>query len=163
MDQVQYKIASPIGPLYLVASPKGLRGVGWKKQSAQLKKSLNRSFTQEKILDDARIQLTEYFGGKRKRFDIPFDLEGTKFQKQVWDGLSKIPFGKTVAYKDIARGIKNPKAVRAVGSANGKNPVCVMIPCHRVIAADGSIGGYAGGIGVKQKLLKLEGISKFTG
>ncbi len=160
MDQAQYKLSSPIGQLYLVASPKGLRSVGWKKQAVPLKKSLNRFSSQEEILDKARIQLTEYFGGKRRQFEIPFDLEGTSFQKQVWKGLFEIPFGKTVSYKDIAKRIKNPKAVRAVGSANGKNPVCVMIPCHRVIAADGSIGGYSGGLSIKQKLLKLEGIIK---
>jgi methylated-DNA-[protein]-cysteine S-methyltransferase len=104
--------------------------------------------------------LDEYFDGRRKRFDIPFSLSGTNFQKQVWKELSKIPFGKTVSYKDIARKIKNPKAVRAVGSANGKNPMCIIIPCHRVIAADGSIGGYSGGITNKQKLLRFEGINR---
>ena len=85
-------------------------------------------------------------------------MAGTAFQKKVWQELYKIPFGKTAAYKDIAKGIKNAKAVRAVGSANGKNPICVIIPCHRVIAADGSIGGYSGGSDIKKKLLKLEGV-----
>ena len=156
MNLVQYKMASPIGSLYLVASQKGLQSISWTKQPIKLMKSLNRSDSGEKILDDTCRQLTEYFGGKRKKFDIPLDLEGTEFQKQVWKELSKIPFGQTLSYRDVAQRIKNPKAVRAVGSANGKNPVCIIIPCHRVIAADGSIGGYTGGIQIKQQLLKLE-------
>lgn len=156
MNLVQYKMASSIGPLYLVASRKGLQGIYWHKQPLHLVKSLDRSCAEEKLLDDTCRQLAEYFGGKRKRFDIPVDLKGTAFQKQVWQELAKIPFGQTLSYNEVAKRIKNPKAVRAVGSANGKNPVCIIIPCHRVIAADGSIGGYAGGINIKQQLLALE-------
>ena len=157
MNLVQYKIASPIGSLYLVASEKGLQSISWTKHPVKLRKSLDRSCSSgERILDDTCRQLTEYFKEKRRRFDIPLDLEGTEFQKQVWKELSKIPFGQTWSYCDVAQRIKNPKAVRAVGSANGKNPVCIIIPCHRVIASDGSIGGYAGGIRIKQQLLKLE-------
>jgi len=117
----------------------------------------------EKILRETVRQLQEYFAGRRTQFDIVLGLAGTSFQKQVWKELSKIPFGKTVAYKDIAGRIKNPKAVRAVGSANGKNPVSIIIPCHRVIAADGTMGGYGGGLTVKQQLLKLEGVSVMQG
>ncbi len=157
----QYKIASPIGSLYLVASSKGLQGIYWDKQPDQLLKTLDRARPQEKILDDASKQLAEYFAGKRQCFDIPFDVKGTPFQKRVWEELSKIPFGQTVSYQDVARRIKNPKAMRAVGSANGRNPICIIVPCHRVIAADGTIGGYAGGIDIKQKLLKLENITGF--
>jgi methylated-DNA-[protein]-cysteine S-methyltransferase len=157
----QYKMSSPIGALYLVASPQGLQGIYWEKQSAKLVKSLDRSRAEERILDDAGRQLTEYFEGRRKSFDIPLDVEGTVFQRQVWQELSRIPFGKTVSYSDVAKKIKNPRAVRAVGSANGKNPVCIIVPCHRVIAANGTIGGYAGGIGIKQQLLKLEGLKNF--
>ena len=157
MNLVQYKMALLIGPLYLVASQKGLQSISWTKQPVKLMKSLDRSGSGgEKILNDTCLQLTEYFKEKRKRFDIPLDLEGTEFQKQVWKELSKIPFGQTLSYRDVAQRIKNPKAVRAVGSANGKNPVCIIIPCHRVIASDGSIGGYTGGIRIKQQLLKLE-------
>ena len=156
MSLVQYKMTSPIGSLYLVASQKGLKGIYWNKQSVRLVKSLDRSALSEKILDDTRVQLTEYFAGTRKQFDIPCDLQGTDFQRKVWNELTRIPFGKTLSYRDVAKRIKNPKAVRAVGSANGKNPVCIIIPCHRVIAADGSIGGYAGGIRIKQQLLQLE-------
>lgn len=156
MKNVQIQLASKIGTLYLVASEKGLAGIYWNKQSARMVKILDRSRKADKILDDTRIQLAEYFSGKRKDFDIPLDLDGTTFQKKVWSQLQKIPFGRTVAYRDVAQKIQNPRAVRAVGSANGKNPVCIIVPCHRVIAADGSIGGYAGGIRIKKQLLELE-------
>jgi len=156
MSLVQYKIASPVRSLYLVASPKGLKGIYLRKQQVRSVKSIDRSRPEGKILENTRVQLTEYFGGRRKIFNIPFDLEGTPFQRKVWQELSRIPFGRTLSYRDVAEKIRNPKAVRAVGSANGKNPVCIIIPCHRVIAADGSIGGYAGGLAMKRRLLDLE-------
>jgi methylated-DNA-[protein]-cysteine S-methyltransferase len=157
MEKIQYAMKSPVGTLYLVASQETLHGVYFKKQNIALVKSLRSSIPSEKILSETVRQLEEYFAGKRKEFDITFELAGTRFQKQVWKELYKIPYGKTMAYKDLAARIKNPKAVRAVGSANGRNPVCIIIPCHRVIAADGTIGGYGGGIDIKQQLLKLEG------
>lgn len=157
MNLVQYKMTTPIGPLYLIASAKGLKGIYWSKQEIKLVASLDNSRQEEKILDDASRQLAEYFAGTRKSFNVPFDLEGTPFQIKVWNALSKIPYGQTAAYQDIARNINNSKAVRAVGSANGKNPLCIMIPCHRVITSAGTIGGYAGGINVKRQLLALEG------
>lgn len=157
MNLVQYKMTTPIGPLYLIASAKGLKGIYWSKQEVKSVASLDNSRPDEKILDDASRQLTEYFAGTRKSFNVPFDLEGTPFQIKVWNALSKIPYGQTAAYQDIARNIDNAKAVRAVGSANGKNPLCVMIPCHRVITSAGTIGGYAGGVDVKRQLLALEG------
>ena len=104
----------------------------------------------------AETQVGEYLEGKRRTFDLVLDFAGTPFQESVWRALRDIPFGATVSYKTLAAAIRNPKAVRAVGSANGKNPLCIIIPCHRVIAADGTIGGYAGGIAIKQKLLALE-------
>lgn len=156
MEKLQYQIQSPIGQLYLVASDKGLQGIFWNKQNIKILKVLDQKQPVEKTLHAAAAQLASYFSGQRKDFDIPLDLEGTTFQRKVWGELSKIPYGKTVSYSDVARKIKNPKAVRAVGSANGKNPVCIVVPCHRVIAADGSIGGYAGGIRIKQQLLALE-------
>ena len=156
MEKLQYQIQSPIGQLYLVASEKGLQGIFWNKQNIKTLKALDQKQPVEKTLHAAATQLAAYFSGQRKDFDIPLDLEGTTFQRKVWGELSKIPYGKTVSYRDVARKIKNPKAVRAVGSANGKNPVCIVVPCHRVIAADGSIGGYAGGIRIKQQLLALE-------
>ena len=101
-------------------------------------------------------QLDEYFSGKRKTFDVPLDAKGTKFQKQVWRELQKIPFGKTLSYGDIAKKIKNPKASRAVGGANNKNPIAIVVPCHRVIGANGKLVGYAGGLHRKAWLLKHE-------
>lgn len=147
---------SEIGPLFLVASEKGLQGVLWEKQNAPLVKSLNSQAQEIQILSQAKSQLEEYLSGKRKAFELPFDVEGTPFQKQVWKELSKIPYGKTVSYRELAQRIKREKAVRAVGTANGKNPLCIIVPCHRVIAADGSLGGYSGGLKLKQKLLELE-------
>lgn len=111
--------------------------------------------------DDAKFsettrQLREYFGGTRTRFDIPCAAHGTPFQKSVWAALTRIPFGATCSYADIARDIGNPKAVRAVGLANGRNPISIIVPCHRVIGANGSLTGYGGGIERKEWLLKHE-------
>ena len=147
---------SKIGPLYLVASGKALEGIFFTKQNVPMSASLKTSEAETKILARSVQELEEYFSGKRKKFSVTLNAEGTPFQKRVWRELRKIPYGQTCSYKDIARRIKNPKAVRAVGSANGKNPHCVVVPCHRVIAADGSIGGYAGGLSMKKKLLQLE-------
>lgn len=158
MDQIQYQMKSKIGPLYLTASRQGLRGVFFCKQNVQLVKRLNLSNPAEKVLFQASGQLEEYFAGKRKRFNLKLHQGGTVFQRKVWQALSEIPFGRTVSYGDIAQKIGNLNAVRAVGSANGKNPFCVIIPCHRVIFSDGTLGGYSGGLAIKRKLLKLEGV-----
>ncbi|MDE5670225.1 MAG: methylated-DNA--[protein]-cysteine S-methyltransferase [Eubacterium sp.] len=101
-------------------------------------------------------QLKEYLSGVRKIFDLPIEMNGTEFQLKVWSALCNIPYGETRSYKDIAEKIGNPKAVRAVGGANNKNRLMIIVPCHRVIGADGSLTGYAGGINVKKKLLELE-------
>jgi len=101
-------------------------------------------------------QLNEYFSGKRKEFDIPLNVEGSELQKNVCDSLMKIPYGETVTYKDIANDIGNPKAIRAVATAIGKNPISIIIPCHRVIGSDGNMRGYAGGIPFKEYLLGVE-------
>ena len=105
----------------------------------------------------AESQLFEYFDGKRKEFDFPLLLQGTTFQKTVWNALRTIPFGKTCSYKDIAQQIGSPKAARAVGMANNRNPIPIIIPCHRVVGANGSLTGYAGGLEIKKNLLNLEG------
>lgn len=152
---LQWKYKSKLGNLFLVASSKGLKGIYWNKQDDRMVKSLNES----KILNSAVKELDLYFLGKNKIFKTHFDLEGTSFQKKVWSELLRIPFGKTCSYQDIAFRIHHPKAVRAVGSANGKNPICIMIPCHRVISKNGSLGGYSGGVEFKRKLLALEGAS----
>lgn len=105
-----------------------------------------------------RQQLQAYFDGKRKTFDLPLDQQGTAFQKSVWNSLLKIPFGQAVSYREIADMINNRKAVRAVGAANGKNPIAIIVPCHRVIGADRTLTGYAGGLQRKAWLLQHEGI-----
>ena len=103
-------------------------------------------------------QIREYFSGERKLFNVPLDLEGTDFQKKVWEELQKIPFGKTISYKTLSENLGDVKAIRAVGKANGQNPVAIIVPCHRVIGADGSLIGYACGLDIKEKLLQLEGV-----
>ena len=108
------------------------------------------------LIKETKRQLDEYFAGKRKEFDIPTRLEGTKFQKRVWEELRKIPYGKTVTYKDIAEAVGCPKGFRAVGLANNRNPISIIYPCHRVIGSNGSLTGYGGGLDVKEKLLELE-------
>jgi O-6-methylguanine DNA methyltransferase len=113
-------------------------------------------------LAEARKQLKEYFAGQRQKFTLPLDLYGTEFQKKVWNQLILIPYGEVRSYKQIAEAIGQPKAVRAVGGANNKNPVPIVIPCHRVVGSDGSLVGYGGGLWVKEKLLELEGSLRKT-
>lgn len=110
------------------------------------------------LIKNAYRQLVEYFNKQRKTFDLPLAPEGTEFQMKVWKALSDIPYGKTRSYKEIAIAIGNPKAVRAVGMANNKNPIPIIIPCHRVIGSDGKLAGYGGGLEIKEYLLKLEGV-----
>ena len=108
------------------------------------------------LLDNAVSQLNEYFAGTRKTFDLPLYFKGTEFQKRVWHELSKIPYGETISYKDLAERTGNIKACRAVGMANNKNPIPIIIPCHRVIGANGKLIGYASGLEIKKQLLELE-------
>lgn len=118
--------------------------------------SPGRSGESSPLLEQCKSQLDEYFAGARKFFDLPLLLEGTTFQKRVWEELAKIPYGKTLSYSDIANIMGNPGAVRAVGGANHSNPVSIIIPCHRVIGKDGSLTGYGGGLWRKQWLLEHE-------
>ena len=154
MILLQAKINSLIGDLYLVASEKGLKGVYWQKQPYQFHDYKNEKINY--ILSQTEKQLSEYFSGHRREFNLDLDIVGTPFQKKVWNQLLKIPYGTTFSYLEISKQIDNEKAFRAVGNANGKNPFCIIIPCHRVIASDGSLGGYAGGVDRKIKLLNLE-------
>ena len=112
--------------------------------------------TPSELSELAVSQLREYFAGKRESFELPLEAQGTDFQKRVWAALLEIPFGETRSYKDIARRIGSPKGFRAIGQANHRNPISIIIPCHRVIAADGSLGGYGGGLENKKLLLELE-------
>jgi len=113
------------------------------------------------VMKECIRQLDEYFSGNRKDFTLPLAPEGTNFQCSVWKALQTIPYGQTISYKELAERVENPKACRAVGTANGRNPIAIIIPCHRVIAANGTLGGYAGGLDIKTILLKLEGVDRF--
>ncbi len=156
MNWLQWEMNSPIGPFYLTASDQGLKSAFWEEQPVPFATSLQGPTPAHRILATSVEQLEQYFNGDRKKFDIPLDLNGTEFQMQVWQALIRIPYGKTFSYSDLARHIGREKAVRAVGTANGRNPICIIVPCHRVIAADGSLGGYSGGLNIKAHLLKLE-------
>lgn len=150
-------VDSPVGKLRLVASNKGLSGIEVKSTYSKLvTKPDGRA---QEILAETRKQLTQYFAGDRKKFDIPFDLVGTPFQVKAWKTLTRIPYGKTISYGEQAKAMRKAKAFRAVGSANGKNPIPIIIPCHRVIASDGGLGGYSLGLKMKRQLMKIEGIS----
>ncbi len=119
--------------------------------------SLKDKTAEIKILAQAVTELNEYFAHKRQKFTVPLEIIGTPFQKKVWKALRGIPYGQTSSYKDIAGRIRHGKAMRAVGTANGCNPHAIIVPCHRVIAHDGTLGGYAGGLTIKSQLLALEG------
>ncbi len=124
----------------------------------RIQKGLNATFVEkeDEIIRKTKNQLDEYLQGKRKGFDIPLLLIGSDFQKQVWNTLLEIPYGKTASYLELAKKIDNPKAVRAVANANGANAIAIIIPCHRIIESNGGLGGYGGGLAVKKRLLKLE-------
>ncbi len=140
---------SPIGFLEVQTTEGGLRAVSFTLEKIAVEK--------ENIYNQLTIkQLDEYFKNERTEFDIPLDLEGTDFQLRVWRELSKIPFGKTKSYMDIAKALGDPKAIRAVGTSNGRNKIGIIIPCHRVIGSDGSLTGYAGGMERKKWLLDFE-------
>jgi methylated-DNA-[protein]-cysteine S-methyltransferase len=148
------KISSPIGPLYLIANEHALIAID--NVSNELYKMATKSST-HKILNLTHKQLEEYFSGIRVEFDLPLEPVGTTFQQKAWKALMKIPYGSVWSYGEQAKFLKSPKASRAVGGANGKNPIPIIIPCHRVIGSTGKLTGYSGGMKMKIGLLKLEG------
>lgn len=154
---------SPVGTLTLVARGERLAAVLWEEERENRVRlgEVHRD-DEQPILREAARQLEEYFAGKRQRFELALDFAGTAFQRQVWAALLTIPFGQTRSYSDIARQIGNPSAVRAVGAANGRNPISIIAPCHRVIGVSGSLTGFAGGMPAKQYLLALEGQQSLT-
>ena len=156
-NEVQWLFESKLTRLYLVASETGLKSILWRKQKAPMAPSLDGSEPAVKVLKQAVRELDEYFAGKRKSFDVRLDLQGTPFQLKVWKALQQIPYGKTWSYSELAVRVKQPTAVRAVGAANGQNPLSIIVPCHRVISSGGGLTGYSGGLGIKAKLLQLEG------
>ena len=141
-------IGSPIGPLTLQGSECSLTGLRFGDARTGRPSCL--------LLEQASEELAEYFAGTRRAFTLPLSPAGTEFQQAVWRALEAIPYGQTVSYRDIALRIGNPKACRAVGMANNRNPIPILVPCHRVVGADGSLTGYAGGLDTKAFLLKLE-------
>ena len=151
-------IDSPIGPLGLVATDQGLRAVIWRGEETSVKLPTDMlDGSDHPVLIRAAEQLTEYFHGGRTRFDLPLDLRGTEFQVAAWRALGDIPYGSTRSYGTQAAQIGRPRAVRAIGQANGRNPVPIVLPCHRVIGADGSLVGFGGGLDTKTLLLQHEG------
>ena len=150
MNTHHYK--SPVGILEITADERAVTEVYILKECPfKMQTSTNP------IIVETCKQFDEYFAGKRQEFNLPLSPQGgTPFQQTVWKQLQEIPYGKTISYAQLAQAINNPKACRAVGSANGKNPISIIIPCHRVIAADGSLGGYASGLVIKKQLLDLE-------
>lgn len=146
-------MSSPLGLIEIKASDVGITQVIF--CGDDLKSAINSNET----TDACKLQLIEYFDGSRKAFNLPLDQNGTQFQQSIWHCLTYIPFGQTMSYGEIAHKINNPKSVRAVGGANGRNPISIIVPCHRVIGATGTLTGYAGGIERKLWLLKHEGIA----
>jgi methylated-DNA-[protein]-cysteine S-methyltransferase len=143
--------------LTLIASDRGLAAILWQDDSPRRVRLDPRvENADHPLLLQAEQQLQEYFAGTRQRFDLPLDFAGTEFQRKVWAALVSIPFGETRSYKQIAEQIGHPSAMRAVGAANGRNPVSIIAPCHRVIGANGKLTGFAGGLDIKAFLLSLE-------
>lgn len=150
-------IPSPVGELTLVTSDKGLVAILWENDSPdRVKLGEAAGDAGHPVLMAAEAQLREYFAGTRTRFDLPLDFRGTDFQKSVWAELLAIPFGETRSYGEIAAKLGRPKASRAVGAANGRNPISIVAPCHRVIGSTGKLTGFAGGLDAKEYLLALE-------
>jgi methylated-DNA-[protein]-cysteine S-methyltransferase len=148
-------LESPIGELLAVGDSRALRGLYMQEGRTAIAVRAGWEATDEPFAE-ARAQLAEYFAGQRRAFDLPLAMAGSPFQRRVWRALQDIPYGETISYGELARRIGVPSASRAVGVANGRNPVSVIVPCHRVIGADGSLTGYGGGLARKRLLLELE-------
>ena len=146
---------TPIGELLLAGDADGLSVIGFPKGSMRREPEPDWIFNEGR-LDEARRQLREYFAGERRAFDLPLQLTGTEFQVSVLEALREIPYGETVSYGEIARRIGRPRAVRAVGAANGRNPLPIVVPCHRVIGSTGDLTGFGGGLDTKEALLRHE-------
>ena len=162
MTYVYKTMESPVGILTLVTSDKGLAAILWENDNPN-RVPLNPVKKEENhpLLLETEHQLTNYFSKKLKKFSVKLDFVGTDFQKKVWEALLTIPFGETRSYGYIAKQIGNPKAVRAVGAANGKNPISIIVPCHRVIGSNGTLTGFAGGLDTKIYLLGIESNTDF--
>lgn len=150
-------LPSPVGTLTLIAGQRGLSAILWEDDDpARVPTGDSAENADHPVLREAARQLTDYFAGRRRAFDLRLDFRGTDFQKAVWAALLTIPFGETRSYGEIARAIGRPGASRAVGAANGRNPISIVAPCHRVVGANGALTGFAGGLAAKRFLLDLE-------
>jgi len=157
MEKLTYvRTASPVGSLFLAASSKGLVRLEFDSRVQKLNPNTTDLHESKTALAPYLSELEEYFAGKRVTFSAPLDLRGTEFQLACWRALLEIPYGETRSYRDIALSIGHPRAYRAVGMSNNRNPVAIIVPCHRVIASSGSLCGYGGGLDIKRKLLDLE-------
>jgi methylated-DNA-[protein]-cysteine S-methyltransferase len=153
-------ITSPVGCLQLVATDAALVAILWEKDDpARVPLGALAEDDAHPVLTETARQLGDYFEGRRTRFTVPLEFTGTVFQREVWQALLTIPFGETRSYRQIAEQIGRPAAVRAVGAANGRNPISIIAPCHRVIGTDGKLTGFAGGLDAKATLLALEGVA----
>lgn len=162
-------LASPVGPLFLATSERGLVALEFdarlpgqqtirpNPRDLRTESRAVRFENSDRGLAAYQRELEEYFAGNRRQFSFPLDLRGTKFQLECWQALLEIPYGETRTYADIARAVRRPQGFRAVGMANNRNPIAIVVPCHRVIASDGTLCGYGGGLDIKRKLLQLEG------
>jgi methylated-DNA-[protein]-cysteine S-methyltransferase len=157
-DYVFKTVRTPVGALKLIASNDGIAAILWENdRPGRVRLDMVAEDATNPVLLETERQLAEYFAGRRKAFDLTLDFAGTEFQTKVWDALLTIPFGETRTYAQIAKQIGHPEAVRAVGAANGRNPISIVTPCHRVIGSNGELTGFAGGLGTKEYLLRLEG------
>ena len=151
-----FRTPSPVGPLFLAASTKGLVRLEFEDRVLKINPGTTHPHQSKSALAPYLRELNEYFAGARRKFSFPLDLRGTEFQLACWQALLEIPYGETRSYRDIAQAIGHPHAYRAVGMSNNRNPVAIVVPCHRVIASSGSLCGYGGGLDIKRKLLDLE-------
>ena len=150
-------MSSPVGRLTLVTTDNGLAAILWENdRPGRVRLNIAAEVNDHPVLVETERQMEEYFSGQRRQFALTLDVFGTAFQRQVWNALLTIPFGETRSYRQIARQIGNPSAVRAVGAANGRNPLSIVIPCHRVVGSAGALTGFAGGLDVKAHLLAFE-------
>jgi len=152
------RIDSPVGPLTLAASDAGLHLLEFAESKHPVPRGASWQEGDHPILRQTETQLQEYFAGTRRTFELPLAPQGTPFQCAVWMALASIPYGQTITYAEQATRVRRPRATRAVGAANGRNPISIVLPCHRVIGASGSLTGYGGGLSIKAFLLKLEGV-----
>ena len=170
METLAYTIfSSPVGPLFLAVSGRGLvalefdcrlpgqQSIRPNPRDLRSESTKVRFEASDSLLESYVAEVQQYFAGARRRFEFPLDLRGTQFQLACWRALLDIPYGETRTYADIARAVSRPQGFRAVGMANNRNPIAIVVPCHRVIASDGTLCGYGGGLEIKRKLLQLEG------